>query len=181
MCGWTGAEVAAHATATVLPLSAATVGRARSGRCVPSVETVRALAAVAGVDPAGLLELRTEAIWQLYAPIGTAWVTRAVIVETLGGSLGGSLDALRHRRRTPVPCQVPARRVGMPGTAVRVRLAGVWPAGPLRRAEVVRRLDVLLRALGVPDTAICLWHVPVRRGLGRRPRWRATRCRRRPC
>ncbi|MFE3144870.1 hypothetical protein [Streptomyces scopuliridis] len=105
MRGWTDAVVAAHATATVLPLSAVMVGRARCVRCVPSVETVRALAAVAGVDPAGLLELRTEASRQPYAPIGTAWVSRAVIVETLGESLGeslgGSLDALRHRRRCP--------------------------------------------------------------------------------
>ncbi|MCX4564639.1 hypothetical protein OHA02_52125 [Streptomyces phaeochromogenes] len=169
--GWTDVEVADHATATVLPLSAATVGRARSGRCVPSAETVKALAAVAGIDPAELLRLRTEAVWQPYAPTDTPRVTRTVIVETLGESL----DALRHRRRNPVPYRELARRVGLRERTVRDRFAGIWPAGPRRQEELVRQLDALLRALGVPDTATYLWHVPVRRGLSRSPRWGVTR------
>lgn len=169
--GWTDAEVAEHVTATVLPLSAATVGRARSGRCVPSIETVKALAAVAGIAPAELLRLRTEAIWQPYAPIDTPRVTRSVIVETLGESL----DALRHRGCTPVSYRTLARRVGMSKTTVRNRLAGIWPAGRSRQDELVRQLDALLRALGVPETALYLWHVPVHRALDRRPRRQGNR------
>ncbi|MHA5054864.1 helix-turn-helix domain-containing protein [Streptomyces sp. SD15] len=100
MRGWTDAEVAAHAT----------VGRARSGRCVPSAETVRALAAVVGVDPARAAPASHGGdLTAVRAPTDTPRVTRTVIVE----SLGESLDALRHRRRTPVPYRVLARRVGM--------------------------------------------------------------------
>ncbi|WP_405968966.1 hypothetical protein OG496_55255 [Streptomyces sp. NBC_00988] len=169
--GWTDAEVAIHATATVLPLSAATVGRARSGRCVPSAETVKALAAIAGVDPGKLLRLRTEAIWQPFAPVDRPGVTRRVIMW----SLGQSLEALRRRGRTAVPYRVLARRAALPEATVRDRLAGIWPAGFRRQVRLLLQLDALLRALGVPDTAIYLWHGPVRLGLARTSRWGVTR------
>jgi hypothetical protein len=169
--GWTDAEVAVHATETVLPLSAATVGRARSGRCMPSTPTVRALADVAGVDPGELLRLRTEAIWQPYAPVDRPGVTRGLIVW----SLGQSLEALRRRGRTPVPYRMLARRAALPEATVRDRLAGVWPAGLRRQGQLVRQLDALLRALGVPDAAADLWHVPVHRALGRSALERAER------
>ncbi|MEV4040413.1 hypothetical protein [Streptomyces umbrinus] len=172
--GWTDTEVAAHATATVLPLSAATVGRARSGRCVPLAETVKALAVVAGVDPGELLRLRTEAIWQPYAPVDRPGVTRSQIVW----SLGQSLEALRCRGRTPVPYRVLARRAALPEATVRDRLAGVWPAGLQHQDRLVRQLDTLLRTLGVPDAAADLWHVPVRRALRRSALDRAERWRR---
>lgn len=168
--GWTDTEVADYATATVLPLSAATVGRASSGRCVPSTATVKALAAVAGIDPAELLRLRTEAIWAPYAPTDTPRVTRTMI----GASLGESLDALRHRRSTAVSYRALARRISLPEATVRNRLAGKWPAGPERQEELLRQLDALLRALGVPDTATHLWQGPVRRGLTRKQQWSVT-------
>lgn len=172
--GWTDTEVAVHATVTVLPLSAATVGRARSGRCVPSTETVKALAAVAGVAPGELLRLRTEAIWQPYAPVDRPGTSRLVI----GWSLGQSLEALRRRGSIPIPYRVLARRAALPEATVRDRLAGIWPAGFRRHGRFLLQLDALLRALGVPDTATHLWHGPVHKALRRRPQWRVAR---RPC
>ncbi len=169
--GWTDAEGAVHATETVFPLSGATVGRARSGRCLPSTATVKALAAVAGVDPGDLLRLRTEAIWQPYAPVDRPGVTRAMIVW----SLGQSLEALRRRGRTPVPYRVLASRATLPEATVRDRLAGIWPAGLRRQGRLLLQLDALLRALRVPDDAADLWHVPVHRALGRSALERAER------
>lgn len=169
--GWTDTEVAARATATVLPLSVATIGRARSGRCLPSTAAVRALAAVAGVDPGDLLRLRTETIWEPYAHVDRPGVTR----ESVVGSLGQSLEALRRRGRTPVPYRVLARRAELPEATVRDRLAGIWSAGLRRQGQLLLQLDAVLRALGVPGTALHLWHDPVRCGLARKPRWAATR------
>lgn len=163
LCGWSNTEVAAYATAAGLPLSAATVGRARSGRCVPSIETVRALAAVAGVDPAELLALRTAVVWGPYAPVDQPGATRYVVVA----SLGASLEALRRRGARPLPYRTLARRAGMAETTVRSRLTGVWPAGGWCEGDLLGQLDRLLHALGVPSTASDLWYAPIQRALSR--------------
>lgn len=169
--GWTNAEVAAHSANMGCPVSAPTVGRARSGCCVPTAETVKTLAVVAGADPAGLLNLRTTAIWGPYIPVDHAGVTRSCLSVSLGESLG----SLRNRGHRPVSYRTLARRTGMAEATVRDRLAGVWPAGWRQEAVFFRQLDHLLHALGVPREAVKLWHVPARRALDRTARIRRKR------
>ncbi|MFJ8434844.1 hypothetical protein ACIQ9P_26435 [Kitasatospora sp. NPDC094019] len=177
--GCTDERVAAMTAAAGMPVVVETVRTARSGTRLPHPSTIRILAELAGADPAPLLALRREAQLDGHVPVDSPGLTRGAMQSRLTRSLEG----LRHRGRTPVPCRLVASRSGLdeePGLSeevVRARLEGRWSRH--RRADVmVAELEALLRGLGVPAELHDLWVEPASRAWERATRVRLDRQRR---